>query len=172
VAASRERNPQLDLAESLALLLQTWNKDYYTRYRRRSFDDSDFKAMRHLLKLHAAELEKFRFRRVDTLEAIDDVGVRRLFRNFEPVLGPVGTAKALHLLAPDFFPLWDRNIARDAYGIYLKGVGQNADNYMRLMRLTAGQVQRLGGWTAMEAPLKAIDEFNYVVYTKKSPKMV
>lgn len=32
-----------------------------------------------------------------------------LFRDFEQ-LGPVGAAKALHLLAPNVFPLWDRAV--------------------------------------------------------------
>src|SRR5216683_328566 len=127
-AASYEPHPQLDLAESLALLLQTWNKDFYTRYLRRSFDQSDFKAIRKILKLHATELEGFRFRGLDSLKADDEAVVGRLFGNFELVLGPVGTAKALHLLAPQFFPLWDRQIAKAAYGIYLKAIGHNADN--------------------------------------------
>src|SRR5438045_1968864 len=104
VAASYERNPQLDLAESLALLLQTWNKDFYGRYLRRSFDETDFKALRAVLRRHAKQLRTFRYRRLESFDEKDVPIVQRIFREFESVLGPVGTAKALHLLAPDFFP--------------------------------------------------------------------
>jgi hypothetical protein len=167
VAASYERNRQLDLAESVALLLQTWNKDFYIRYLRRSFDETDFKGLRTLLKRHAKELETFRFRRLDSFDTDDVPAVHHVFSEFEHVLGPVGAAKALHLLAPAFFPIWDRKIAKGVYKISLRGIGQNADNYLRLMKLTLDQVQRLGGWDAIDrAPLKAIDEFNYVIYTK------
>jgi hypothetical protein len=55
-------------------------------------------------------------------------------------MGPVGAAKALHVLAPRFFALWDRPIARSA-SLYLKKRGANASLYWRWMRRTQGSVK-------------------------------
>jgi len=44
------------------------------------------------------------------IEELDDrvkPDVVTMFEEFENVLGPVESAKALHLLAPEIFPLWD-----------------------------------------------------------------
>ena len=65
-----------------------------------------------------------------------------MFQDFEEILGPVGAAKALHLLAPEFFPLWDRAIA-SAYGVPLRKVGRNAEQYLAFIRMTREQVRHL-----------------------------
>ncbi|MCR4403910.1 MAG: hypothetical protein NUW06_01205 [Candidatus Acetothermia bacterium] len=92
--------------------------------------------------------------------------MRRVFEDFERVLGPVGAAKCLHLLAPRFSPLWDRAIAR-AYGLSLGKSGKNGYRYYLFMRITKEQVDSLGGEGAIGSnPLKAIDEYNYCKYTK------
>jgi hypothetical protein len=48
-----------------------------------------------------------------TLHALDAL---RLFGLFRTECGPVRAGKALHVLAPNFFPLWDNAIA-DGYGV-------------------------------------------------------
>ena len=165
IAASRRPAHKLDLTESLAVLLQTWNVQFY-RFRG-GFKETDFQAIRTLLKKHGHDLERLRSRELDSLRDNEKAALGKLFHDFEIVLGPVGAAKALHLLSPNFFPLWDQAIAKQAYGIRLKGAGQNADNYLKLMSLTAAQVRELGGAEAIgKDSLKAIDEFNYVVYTR------
>jgi len=165
IAASRSPKHELDLAESLAVLLQTWNLQFY-RFRG-GFKEADFQAIRALLKNHGDELERLKARKLDSLRENEKVGLGNLFHDFEMVLWPVGAAKALHLLAPNLFPLWDQTIANKAYGIRLKRIGLNADNYLQLMTMTAGQVRALGGWDAIGGnPLKAIDEFNYAVHTR------
>lgn len=165
IAASRTPEHELDLAESLAVLLQSWNLQFY-RFRG-GFKESDFKAIRSLLRKHGNELERLKARHLDTLGQGETLGIAQLFHDFELVLGPVGGAKALHLLAPNFFPLWDQAIAKKAYGIRLKRMGQNTDNYLRLMSMTAAQLRAVGGSRAIgDDPLKAIDEFNYAVHTR------
>ena len=77
------------------------------------------------------------------------------------MLGPVGAAKALHLLAPGFLPLWDRNIAYK-YGLGLHAVGTNGLRYVRMTQLVKDQVMCLGGSVAIDGnPVKRIDEYNY-----------
>ena len=81
---------------------------------------------------------------------------------------PVAVAKALHLLAPGFFPLWDAAIAKaydchyfaDPVGKYL--------TFMRIARDMVADLQEtihrlLDGKT----PLKVLDEYNYAKFTKE-----
>ncbi|MFB3786733.1 MAG: hypothetical protein ACE15F_10220 [bacterium] len=153
----------LSVAEALAVLLQTWNK-MFDQYRK--FDSQHFAAIERLISDHHSLLITFRQRFIDSFSQEDERKVMRVFKAFEEVLGPVGAAKCLHLLAPRFFPLWDRAIA-EAYGLSPRQRGRNADRYCSFMRIVKGQVQSLGGeQTIGRNPLKAIDEYNYCKHTK------
>jgi hypothetical protein len=157
------RATSLSLAEALAVLLQTWNNAFY-RYRR--FDEQHFCDIDGLVRRYQRLLLALRPRSIETLADSDEREVKRLFSAFEEVLGPVGAAKSLHLLAPRLFPLWDRAIA-EHYGLPMKSRGRNADNYWRFMSIVSEQCRLLGGEQAVgRNPLKAIDEFNYCRYTK------
>ncbi len=93
--------------------------------------------------------------------------IHALFTRFEPVLGPVCAAKCLHLLAPRFFPLWDRAIAA-GYGLPMKKLGDNADHYIAFMRITQLQCRELAGrFPAGLSALKVLDEFNYCRFTRR-----
>ncbi len=87
-----------------------------------------------------------------------------LFNECDAVLGPVGAAKALHLLAPKFFPLWDREIAK-WYKCPLVGVGSNGERYWRFMKIA--QEQCIDLKNQGENVLKLIDEYNYVTFSRK-----
>jgi hypothetical protein len=163
VALALDGRTSLSVAEALAVLLQTWNKMFY-RYRR--FDSQHFADIERLIRDHRSMLITFRQRSIQSINQEDESEVVRVFKAFEEVLGPVGAAKCLHLLAPRFFPLWDRAIAK-AYGLPLKQNGRNAERYWRFMGIVKKQVQSLGGEQAIgRNPLKAIDEYNYCKHTK------
>lgn len=164
VALSREGKTSLTVAEALAVLLQTWNKAFY-QYKR--FDEQHFKDIEQLIKNHFSVLISYNERSIESFSQEDEQEVVRLFMDFESVLGPVGAAKCLHLLAPKFFPLWDRAIA-NAYGLPLQPKGGNAERYCCFMRIVKKQVEHLGGEKGIgRNPIKAIDEYNYCKYTKK-----
>jgi len=163
VALALDGRTSLSVAEALAVLLQTWNKMFY-RYRR--FDSQHFADLERLIRDHHSMLITFRQRSIQSLKQEDESEVVHVFKAFEEVLGPVGAAKCLHLLAPRFFPLWDRAIA-DAYSLSLRPRGRNAERYWRFMGIVKKQVQSLGGEQAIgRNPLKAIDEYNYCKHTK------
>lgn len=114
-------------------------------------------------------LQSLRTYRKLTIEDLDDgyeQEVKSMFKDFEVVLGPVGAAKTLHLIAPSVFPLWDRAIA-DKYKTPLKKAGHNADNYFRFMQATRQQCLWLRRQSKQENILKAIDEYNYCKHTKR-----
>ena len=69
-------------------------------------------------------------------------------------------------MASGFFPIWDRTIAT-AYRCRPSTAGINAERYVRFMTQTAEQCERLR--LAGDAPadlVKALDEWNYVTYTR------
>ncbi len=81
---------------------------------------------------------------------------------FKRVLGPVGAAKALHLFAPKYFPLWDRSIASKAYDVSLDEAG-----YLAMMLVVKIQLKNIPEIPEVKATLlKLIDEYNYCHYTK------
>jgi hypothetical protein len=153
------REPErLSVSEALGVLLQTWNKNFYRFHK--VFDAGHFTEIENLLWANSQALAAFRRRQIEGLELKDGPVVHALFEAFDKVLGPVGAAKALHLLAPGFFPLWDRKIAK-AYDVALDGTAAKSDNYWEFMLVTKMQCRQLAKEGFKDHPLKAIDEFNY-----------
>lgn len=153
----------MSVSEAIAVLLQTWNAMYY---RFRDFDSRHFSEIQAALENHKSTLNRVRIRSIERLKDSDSHSIQRIFRDFEVVLGPVGAAKCLHLMAPCFFPLWDRAIAA-AYGFHLRAIGKNAGSYWGFMRTTRKQIEGLGGERRIgRNPLKALDEYNYCRHTK------
>jgi len=158
----------LNLVEALAVLLRTWNSAFY-RFHHRTFDAKHFADINKLVSRHHKSLLALRARSIESRSNADEGEVRSLFAAFEGVLGPVGAAKSLHLIAPHFFPLWDRAIA-EGYGLPMKPQGSNDDNYWKFMSKTREQCKQLDWGKAIRRnPLKSIDEFNYWKYTRKQP---
>lgn len=155
----------LTTAEALAVLLQTWNRSYF-RFRG-GFNSADFTSLAALVEESHGRLSLLGERSIETFSGSDQEEARTLFGEFETVLGPVGAAKALHLLAPNFFPIWDRKIAR-GYRLGLKPVAQggNAGRYVTFMSICQAQSRR---FKALGCPylLKRLDEYNYCVFTKQ-----
>lgn len=119
-----------------------------------------------MLARHAAWVRSVEARSIDSFSPADAEALKSVFVDFEKVLGPVGAAKALHLLAPDFLPLWDRAIAV-AYGLELGPAGSNGARYVRLAYIARVQAARINGHTTPgRGALKAIDEYNYCRFTK------
>jgi hypothetical protein len=153
----------LKLEEAVGVLLLVWNRSYY-QYRK--FDEAHLKEIEKLMDRHRDTLEAFRSRNLKSLMKKDNEPLVDLFEDFEMTLGPVGTAKTLHLIAPRFFPLWDRKIAF-AYGFPLARRGTNGGRYWQFMHETKAQCEQCGGLVDGRNPLKAIDEYNYCRYTRK-----
>ena len=155
-------NAELPITDAVAALLQTWNRNYY-RYHK--FDVAHFAEIQTVIEEHPEVISDLRQRSIESLTAADEDTIVSIFTDFEEVLGPVGAAKCLHLLAPEFFPLWDRAIA-EAYGVYLGIRGKNGKKYYHFMEITTDQVQRLRKERKrIKHLVKAIDEFNYCRYT-------
>jgi len=162
--AWKQVDAPLTPGEALAVLLFTWNRAYY-RYNPASSDHVD--RVEDLVARHRTALAGWRAVRLEPATIGDREQIEVTFRDFEELLGPVGAAKGLHLLAPTFFPIWDRTIA-SAYRCGLGKRGTNARNYIRFIELTARQCAELaGGHEAPTDVVKALDEWNYVTFTRQ-----
>ena len=156
--------PRIDAAlshrntEELATATAEWLKDLNRQYYR--FRPGEAATLTQKLKpILQRELEtvlSFCNRSIKTLTKSDEVEVFRLFGLFRTECGPVGAGKALHVLAPKFFPLWDNGIAQ-SYGV------STESGYFQFMNAVKAQVLNLPeeiapGVTA----LKVLDEWNYL----------
>ena len=157
-------NNQVNLSpvDVVAIVLQTWNKQYY-RFHPWNAEHSD--SIEQLFMDSRYQISITRDRHISSctrgLQG-DELWICLTFSSFQKVLGPVGAAKVLHLLAPQFFPLWDRNIAAKAYKVPLDMTG-----YVAMIRTVQFQRERIGG--NLPTPdnfLKLIDEYNYCRYSK------
>jgi hypothetical protein len=157
---SRQNKTTVSVAEALAVLLQTWNMSFY-RFRGR-FTEQDLTEIKALVRDHHATIEEYRQRSITSLASGEEDALRMLFSRFEDVLGPVGAAKSLHLLAPLFFPLWDRSIAK-AYHVNLsRGAPEGYISFMRISKEQCRVLTEQGAsWPDL---LKALDEYNYCTY--------
>ncbi|MEA3397602.1 MAG: hypothetical protein U9R05_09095 [Chloroflexota bacterium] len=153
-----------NVAEALGVVLKTWNKNYY--HYTVTFDKKHVAEIACLIQHHAPIILSFRQRSIEAYSGTDEPTVVELFQDFEKVVGRVGAAKCLHLLAPSFFPLWDTKIAK-GYGLRFRCQGENGSLYCRFMRITKIQYEALGGEQVIGPnPLKALDEWNYYKYTE------
>lgn len=158
---ARTNETTITPAEALSVLLQSWNARYYVSQHHGRFPREHFTGLEKLLKRHASGLATYRTRSIESLAAEDEKPIARVFADFEALLGPVGAAKALHLLAPRFFPLWDRDIATNS-GCRLGLAGTNADRYWRFIEINRDECVALGGEAKRGGDLlKRLDEFNY-----------
>jgi len=159
-----------EMADSLGVLLLTWNQAFYR------YGPFDYRRLQRAVESNLAALKAFRKRDVTSYSSHDDKTLKRLFRVFSNALqicrgsrkghrSPVAVAKALHLLAPSYFPLWDDKIAR-AYHCYYNN--DPAQRYVDFVQITKTIADKLSPQLpAHPRPFtKRFDEYNYARFTK------
>jgi hypothetical protein len=167
VERTRAGQSDFTITEAVGVVLLTWNRRFYLRKDTPDFDAQHVADIDALLERHRDPLDAYRDRDVALLRENEQEPMEALFDEFERLLGPVGAAKALHVLAPRFFALWDRPIAEGA-GFYLGKRGTNANHYWRWMLRVQREANEVGG-EATWGPglLKRMDELNYCRFTIK-----
>lgn len=169
------------MADGVRVLLYTWNRVFY-------WDGStlDFHKLENCIGDHLLLLETFRRRYILSLSEQDEAQIRRLFEDFMDALvgvretegkrkikkGPVGVTKTLHLLAPEFFPMWDTKIAID-YGCTTSSadVAKEYICFCKLIKEVAEKVKDYPEPQHKDRTLvKLIDEYNYA--TREAPKLI
>jgi len=158
-------NPR-EMADGLGVLLLTWNQSFYR------YGLLDFSALENCIARNQKILYSFRNRNILSYTPADDDTINNLYEQFLQALqiadgkvagrqSPVAVAKALHLLAPAFCPLWDDKIAK-AYNYHYKYIP-----FMRKMKSLAELlVPEVDVQSTGKTLLKLIDEYNYAKFTK------
>jgi hypothetical protein len=158
-------NPK-KVAEGLGVLLLVWNNAFY---RNRAFDCN---ALEKYIAHNQSLLDEYKDRNILTYTSEDDAQIKQLFEQLRAAIqicdgkrkgktSPVGVAKALHLLAPSFFPLWDQKIAK-ACDCYYKN--DAAGQYIRFIKCMKKHCQELEPFVKVgegATLLKRIDEYLY-----------
>jgi hypothetical protein len=159
------------MSNAIGVLLLTWNQGFY-----RYHGSFDFIELEQCLKKNWQKIVSFRTRKILSLKESDKETIGFLFNKILEALrggktgrkSPVGVAKALHLLAPNFFPLWDTGIAK-SYKFYWYNPEKAAEKYMAFcqeMKELSSKVQTYSDNPKDVTLLKLIDEYNYAKYTK------
>jgi hypothetical protein len=164
-----------EVTDGLGVLLLTWNQALYR------YGMFDFDKLEQFLRRFQNDINQFKRRTINTLDKNDEGKIKTLFDELLTALtsegkdgklrkSPVAVAKALHILAPNFFPLWDNAIA-DAYSCYWINSNNAATKYIdfcwknkRLVEYIKGQNIHKDG---NKSWLKLIDEYNYAKFTYK-----
>lgn len=173
------------VADALGVLLLTWNQAFYR------YGFLDCGELETFVRSHQGAIEQYRPRELTTLVSEEREQVDSMFRHLleasqatSPQTGkqrrsPVSVAKALHGLAPRFFPLWDGKIAR-RYGCgwhSSTGAGSAYWSFMLKQRLILNDLGDERARREIERGLserarfpktlvKFLDEFNYARFTK------
>ncbi|MDO8473136.1 MAG: hypothetical protein Q7T05_04885 [Dehalococcoidia bacterium] len=148
------------VVNGLIVLLEKWNLRYYQTQRIDPRGRDHLVQLEQILNARWDRLLEVRHRNILTFRSTEGVTAMLTFLAFEGVLGAVGSAKALHLLAPLFFPLWDRKIASKSYGLPLNSDGMNGARYVGVMRAVKSQCGQIQGASQSLNLLKLIDELN------------
>ena len=173
----RDNNGSREATIGLAVMLVNWNMQFY--YRNKAPDGSSYLTddKRYLKEGHLVEIDRvvrqhwqtlidLRPRRIQDFTVADENGIRAIFASFQAVtaIRVVGAAMSLHLFAPNFFPLWNSNIARE-YGTGYDGasIDERPGMYYRFI----SEIRKLLEEMLVYDPdlsLKAIDEYNFITY--------
>jgi hypothetical protein len=116
------------LADALSVLLLTWNANFYRFGGGLKADALEGCLLEGCLHDYWSTIEAFGARELCSLDSGNHSELLALFSALSTALrlatndreSPVSCAKALHLLAPDFFPIWDQYIA-PAYNEIVSG---------------------------------------------------
>jgi len=160
-----------EMTDALGVLLLTWNNALYR------YGEFDFQELEKTLSRRMSVLEAFRDRAILSFSEADAETVKALLNDFLNTLkiadgksngrkSPVAAAKALHLLAPAFFPLWDKKIAMAYHCDYSINP---SEKYLEFLLISMTQAEKLSGKIQTcpgRSLLKIIDEYNYARFTK------
>lgn len=162
-----------EIVDALTVLLVVWNRSFYGPRGQLSQV-----ALESWLQDHMTVISLMRGRPITTLNAGDESIITELFSTLlvatEVAFGDgkgeksaVSVAKALHILAPDFFPPWDAAIAIGYGCTYSKNPGQAYIRFCYSVRFKAGKLAST--LPHSDKPLlKRLDEYNFVKFTLPS----
>ena len=163
---NHDRSATVTLADAVSVLLLVWNGAFYR------YGPLDTAELGKAIRKHKSELDVLRSKDIRQAkdEDIDSIGTlftdtldaTSIHKGVKKASSPVSAAKTLHLLAPDYFPLWDNAIAV-GWGCRWYGHRDACVKYQQFMRLTRDVMKKAEN---KRLTLKKLDECNFAIYTK------
>ena len=165
-------NPS-EMAQSLGMILLGWNESFY---KDGFFDFHEFEIS---IAKDWQQLNSFRARNIRSYTTNDDEGIRNIFEDFLDALksvegkkpasySPVVVSRALHVFAPQFFPMWDSKIAKAYHCSYTSKPAEKYLSFIMQCQTMAEELQsRIDLRSQGKSFLKLLDEFNYSKFTKE-----
>lgn len=161
-----------EIAAGIKMLLDLWHNAFYR------FGAFDIDRLTVCLSNTMEVIDHFRHMDIRRMSEDDEAITKQLFNALLDALrggnrrSPVAVVKALHLLAPGYFPLWDTKIAV-AHGFCWVYADFGAKEYIPFcwkMRRVAEVLRECPCATNAQPPrsiLKLMDEYYYSKYTKE-----
>ncbi|WP_321430379.1 hypothetical protein [uncultured Methanolobus sp.] len=155
------------MTDAIGVLLLSWNQQFY-----RFHKGLNLKRVEDCIIDNMDNLKEFNNRTITSLSNKDDENIKKLFNELNNALqgddgvkSAVSTVKALHLLAPNFFPLWDAVIAKK-YRVYYSN--NPDDKYLLFCKYSQIIHEHIKHYKfpSEKSILKIIDEYNYSKFTK------
>jgi len=156
------------MANAIWLLLKSWHRQFYR------FGPLDLKVLATCIGNNIHDFDRLRSRDIQDFCTAEEPTEKALFRAFTVATrrennrgfqeSTVAAAKALHILSPSFFPLWDNPIAWQ-YGCLLMWP-EDYVSFCWQMKEFATAIKPFLDLADDRSLLKRIDEFNYATYTK------
>lgn len=153
------------MAHGIYILIKSWNP---------MFSRFNSKRLIRCIESNQRTICEFKNRNINTLSDEDRDQIKNIFNEFLDALqtdrnkrSPVSVAKALHLIAPNFFPIWDNSIAQ-AYGCHWQSHSNACEKYIKFcnkMKIMAEEVREYVPEPDDRSLLKRMDEYNHLTYT-------
>lgn len=117
------------------------------------------------------KLENFRTKNLVDIELTEfESDIKKCYDSFKETIGQIAAAKVLHLICPNFFPLWDNDIAkaiRNEYGEEVEDF--SGADYYRFMQKLQDFIKEYEGVLSdlvnryRRGKLKILDEFLWAI---------
>lgn len=151
----------IDTIKGILLLLFTWN------FAAKETKRLDFDNVGGTLQKCESELKELERYTIENMDKIAEDKVKIVFCEFMKIMGQTGASKALSLLNPKLFVMWDTKIRKrlnkeliagidngqepQHYVLFLKGIQKIISDYSLKEKIPAGAVLA-----------KKVDEYNYL----------
>jgi hypothetical protein len=163
-----------EMAIGVKILLDSWHNNFYR------FGKFSHSALSNCISKNLPMLETLKKRGISTLSNTDEDIISPLFKDFLEALkggknndcrSPVAVAKTMHLLAPNFFPLWDNPIAfayDTLWGSAYSGIWQYIafSQKIREVIMVISEYECVKHPVPIRSALKILDEYTYSKFTK------
>jgi hypothetical protein len=163
-----------EMAKGVKILLDSWHMNFYR------FGRFDLPSLTICIASNLDSLQEFNLKFITNYSEKDEDAISLLFKNFLEALrggknrscrSPVAVAKALHLFAPNYFPLWDNYIALE-FNTLWGSASSGTFCYLTFCFKMKTIVAAVKEYDCVKNPipnrsiLKLVDEYYYSKYTK------